>query len=146
MSSISPFGSNSEALYAATLTSAPAASKTSTGSGSNTAATALQDLIPQDTVKLTSPEAREVFQLGRVAYQQQAGNLTSAQATLLDSQIQQLQTAVQSEETGNGGTLSSDQAQNISQLQDGLSHEIFADAHDLSNGSNQIEPPAVPTP
>ena len=145
MSSVSPFSSNSEAIYAARLTSASAASSSNAGSAGTTV-TATPETAPEDTVSLTHTDARELFQLGRVSYQEQAGKLTSAQGSQLDSLIQQLQASVQSDVQSNGSaSLTSSQFQNINQLQDQLSHEIFADAHGLSNGSNSLIPPTTAT-
>lgn len=138
MSSISPL--SSQPIYAATPTPASAASSSPTGSASNQAPVD----TPKDTVSLTRADAREVFQLGRVAYNQQADNITSAQATQLDSLIKQVQTAVTSDLQANGGALTSTQAQTINQQQDGISKEIYANSNDLSNGKNDITPPSIP--
>lgn len=138
MSSISPF--SSDAMYAASLTPAPAASSSKSGLISKQVPVD----TPKDTVDINHTDAREIMQMGRVAYQQQAGKLTSAQATQIDSLISQLQTAVTSDKQANGGTLTSVQAQNITQMQNGISKEIYANAHDISNGSNQIVPPSTP--
>ncbi len=120
MSSISAFSSNVEAIFAAKY--APA-SAPSTSSAASTAGT------PQDTVTLNHPEARELLQLGRVAYNEQAGNLTSAQGAQLDSLIQQTQATITSDIQGSGGTLTAAEAQSVGQLQDGISAQIYTDAN-----------------
>jgi len=126
MSSISAFSSNVEAIFAAKYAPASAPSSSSAASAAGTEST------HQDTVTLNHPEARELLQLGRVAYNEQAGNLTSTQATQLDSLIKQTQATITSDTQGNGGALSSAEAQSISQLQDSISSQIYTTANPTS--------------
>jgi hypothetical protein len=119
MSSISPFSSNIEAIFAAKHAPASAPSASTSGAEST----------PQDTVHINHPEAREVFQLGRVSYNEQAGNLTSAQGAQLDSQIQQTQATITSDTQGSDGTLTAAEDQSIRQLQNGVSAQIYTEAN-----------------
>jgi hypothetical protein len=140
MSSISPFSSNNEAIFAATY--APASAATS-----STSASSVVTPTPQDTVTLSHPEARELLQLGRVSYNEQAGNLTSAQGAQLDSQIQQTQTTIATDAQANGGSLTAAQAQSIAQLQNGLSFQIYGEAAEsqpVGSPSPVILAPAIP--
>ncbi len=132
MSSINALGGHNDALYAASLTPASAASSSSSAAGQVPVDT------PKDSVHLSTAAFREIYQLGRVAYNQQAGNLTSTQASQLDAQIEQLQSSLTS-----GGSSSSSQGPSVSQLQDEISKEIYANAHGISNGGNQIVPPSI---
>lgn len=132
MSSINAVGVHNDALYAASLTPASAAS-----SSSSDASQAPVD-TPKDSVHVSEAAFREIYQLGRVAYNQQAGNLTSTQASQLDAQIEQLQSSLSS-----GGSSGSSQGLTVNQLQNEISKEIYANAHGISNGSNQIVPPSI---
>jgi hypothetical protein len=86
-------------------------------------------------VTISHPEARELLQLGRVAYNEQAGNLTSTQGAQLDSLIQQTQATITSDIQGSSGTLTSAEAQSIGQLQNGISAQIYTDANPTSSAT-----------
>ncbi len=126
MSSISAFSSNIEAIFAAKY--APASAPSTSGAASTTS-------TPQDTVTISHPEARELLQLGRVAYNEQAGNLTRTQGAQLDSLIQQTQATITSDIQGSSGTLTSAEAQSIGQLQNGISAQIYTDANPTSSAT-----------
>jgi hypothetical protein len=58
-----------------------------------------------------------------------AGNLTSDQATDLYQQVASIQSQIAADKQANGGTLSTQDAQTIDQLQSQLSGTIYSDAH-----------------
>lgn len=88
--------------------------------------------VPVDHVDLTHSSAtqRDTSETGRIALNVAAGNLTSDQATELYQQVASIQAQVTSDKQANGGTLSSQDAQTINQLQSQLSGTIYSDAHD----------------
>jgi hypothetical protein len=94
-------------------------------------------------VTINHPEARELLQLGRVAYNEQAGNLTSAQGAQLDTQIEQTQATIKSDAQANGGTLTAADAQSVSQLQNAISSQIYSQANGAATGTPS---PGIPTP
>jgi hypothetical protein len=132
MSSISALSNSIEAIFAAKFAPASAAPTSTSGSAPVAAA-------PQDTVTINHPEARELLQLGRVAYNEQAGNLTSAQGAALDSQIKQTQATIKTDAQANGGTLTAADAQSVAQLQNGISSQIYSQANGVA-----IDPPVAP--
>ena len=136
MSSISAFSSNIEAIFAAKYAPASAAPSSTPGSAASAG-------TPQDTVTINHPEARELLQLGRVAYNEQAGNLTSAQGAQLDTQIEQTQATIKSDAQANGGTLTAADAQSVSQLQNAISSQIYSQANGAATGTPS---PGIPTP
>ena len=82
-----------------------------------------------DTVQLSSAALREIALAGRVALNEQAGNITSGQAGQLNGQTSSIQTQIAADKQANGGTLSSSDAQAIQQLQNQLSQTVYSDAH-----------------
>jgi hypothetical protein len=96
--------------------------------------------VSADTVQLSPAALREIALTGRVALNQQAGNITSAQATQLNGQISSIQSQIAADKQANGGTLSSSDAQAIQQLQKQLSQTIYSDAH---NGAAAPTDPTV---
>lgn len=83
----------------------------------------------QDVVDLSPAAQRETMETGRIALNAEAGNLTSAQASQLYQQVASIQTQITSDKQADGGTLSSQDAQSINQLQNQLSATIYSDAH-----------------
>ncbi len=85
--------------------------------------------LAQDVVDLSPAAQRETMETGRIALNAQAGNLTAAQASQLYQQVASIQTQITSDKQAGGGTLSSQDAQSINQLQNQLSATIYSDAH-----------------
>jgi len=81
---------------------------------------------------VTRAGAREALQAGRIALNETAGNLSSAQATQLTSQLVTIQQQIASDEQANGGTLSAADAKAINQAQNQLSQQIYDTAHSAS--------------
>jgi predicted phage-related endonuclease len=81
---------------------------------------------------VTKAGAREAVQAGRIALNETAGNLSSAQATQLSSQLGTIQQQIASEEQANGGSLSTADAKAINQAQNQLSQQIYDTAHSAS--------------
>lgn len=75
---------------------------------------------------------------GRVALNEQAGNISNNQAAQLNGQISSIQSQIVADKQANGGTLSSSDAQTIQQLQTQLSQTVYGDAH------NGAAAPTVP--
>ena len=88
---------------------------------------------PPHTFNLT--DARQLFQTGRVTLDEKAGKLSSTQATQLFSQIQSTQSTVTADLQASGGSLTTSQAQAVTQLQNQISAQIYSAAHP-SGGSN----------
>lgn len=78
---------------------------------------------------ITSSDARQVFQAGRVALDEQSGKLTSTQAAQLSSQIASTQSTVTADLKASGGTLTASQAQAVTLLQNQLSAQIYQTAN-----------------
>jgi hypothetical protein len=133
MSSISAFNSNTEAIVVAKHPPVSAAPTSTSGSAPSAAA-------PQDTVTIHHPETRELLQLGRVAYQEQAGKLTSDQAAQLDTEIQQTQATIKTDAQANAGALTAADLQSVAQLQNATSSQIYSQAHGVA-----IDPPVAPS-
>jgi hypothetical protein len=91
-----------------------------------------------DSLQLSPAALREVAQAGRVALNDQAGNITSDQATQLYGQIAGIHSQIVADRQADGGSLSPADAQAIQQLQNQLSQTIYSDAH------NGAAPPADP--
>lgn len=106
------------------------------------AASANSDPVPVDQVDIT-PTAdallRDASETGRIALNAAAGNLTGSQATQLYQQIASIQTQIGTDKQADGGSLSSQDAQTINQLQSQLSATIYSDAH------NGAAPPSTPS-
>ena len=97
--------------------------------------------IPVDQVEISPTSAamrRETSETGRIALNVQAGNLTSDQATQLYQQVASIQAQIEAYKQADGGTLSSQDAQTINELQSQLSASIYSDAH------NGAAPPTTP--
>jgi hypothetical protein len=73
---------------------------------------------------------RQAYLGGRIALNEKAGNLTRAEAGTLFSQVDSIRQQIAAGKQANGGTLSPEDAQVISQLQDQLSRQIHDLAHD----------------
>lgn len=69
-------------------------------------------------------EIRNIDQAVRIGVDEKAGNLTSTQASTLDSQIQTTQQQILSDQAGNNGSLTSAEAAAINQTQSLLSTQI----------------------
>jgi hypothetical protein len=112
-------------------TYAPVASPKTVGSATSSAAgsTAQTPDRSADTVQLSPAALREIALAGRVALNEQAGNITSGQAGQLNGQTSSIQTQIAADKQANGGTLSSSDAQAIQQLQNQLSETVYSDAH-----------------
>ncbi|MGC9949765.1 MAG: hypothetical protein ABSF64_25635 [Bryobacteraceae bacterium] len=93
---------------------------------------ATSEAAPVDQVDIThagDPMTRQASEAGRIALNAAAGNLTSDQATQLYQQLASIQTEIAADKQANGGTLSTQDAQSIYQLQSQLSGTIYSDAH-----------------
>lgn len=90
-----------------------------------------------DSVQL-SPAAREASLTGRIAMNQDAGNISGSQAQPLYSQVSFIQSQITTDEQNDGGTLSPSDAQNIAHLQSYVGDSLCSDAH------NGAPPPANP--
>jgi len=115
-------------------TYAPPASPKAVGSGASLSSgaaggTAQTPDVPADTLHLSSAALREIALTGRVALNEQAGNITSQQAAQLNGQTSSIQSQIAADKQANGGTLSSSDAQAIQQLQNQLSQTVYSDAH-----------------
>jgi len=98
--------------------------------------------VPVDQVDIThNSDAmhRQISETGRIALNAAAGTLTSAQATQLYQQVASIQAQITADTQANGGTLTPQDADSISQLQSQLSATIYSDAH------NGAAPPPNPT-
>jgi hypothetical protein len=72
---------------------------------------------------------REDLEAGRIALNEQAGNLTSGQAQQLGSQLATIQQQVASDKTANGGTLSPAEAKAVNRTQNQFSQQIYTAVH-----------------
>src|SRR5579871_4062656 len=72
---------------------------------------------PADVVQLSPAALREVALTGRIALNQEAGNLSSDQTSQLYSQVSSIRSQIVADKQANGGTLSPTDAQAIKQLQ-----------------------------
>jgi hypothetical protein len=68
---------------------------------------------------------REALQAGRIQMGEQAGNLTTSQAQQLMTQQYQIDGQISTDKAANGGTLTSAETQQVSQLQDQASKQIY---------------------
>jgi hypothetical protein len=84
---------------------------------------------PADTLQLSSTALQELALTGRIALNEQAGNISSDQAAQLNGQTSAIQSQIAADKQANGGTLSSSDAQAIQQLQAQLSQTVYSDAH-----------------
>ncbi len=84
---------------------------------------------PPSDPNVTRAGAREDLQSGRIALNEKAGNLSSAQAQQLSSQLGAIHQQIVTDEQANGGALSPADAQAINQQQTQLSQQIYTDAH-----------------
>jgi hypothetical protein len=80
----------------------------------------------------TRAGARQGLEAGRITLNEQAGNLTGAQAQQLSSQQSTISQQITADEQANGGTLSTADKQAINQMQSHLSQQIYATAHGAS--------------
>src|SRR5271163_3593223 len=94
---------------------APAASSKTAGAGTASAAGSKVQTpdVPADTLELSAAALQELALTGRVALNEQAGNLTSDQAAQLNGQTSSIQSQIVADKQANGGTLSSSDAQAI---------------------------------
>jgi hypothetical protein len=86
---------------------------------------------------VTRAGAREAVQAGRIALNETAGNLTSAQAGQLSSQISTTQQQIASDKQANGGSLSAADAKAINQTQNQLSRQIYDTAHSATSADSE---------
>ena len=112
---------------------------TSSAPPAATAGSPPNESVPVDHVDLSSasPTAQDTSETGRIALNLAAGNLTSDQATDLYQQVASIQSQIAADKQANGGTLSTQDAQTIDQLQSQLSGTIYSDAH------NDAAPPTT---
>jgi hypothetical protein len=108
-------------LYApATSTPQKSASPSATTAGSTQEA---------DSVQLSPTALREVALTGRISVNEQAGNLSGAQAQQLYGQLSSIHSQIATDRQAGGGTLSPTQAQAIQQSENQLSQTVYSDAH-----------------
>ncbi|MFN7996281.1 MAG: hypothetical protein U0Q18_21900 [Bryobacteraceae bacterium] len=88
---------------------------------------------PPSDVTPTQAGLREAMQAGRIALNEQAGNLTSSQVQQLGAQQAQIDQLIASDQQQNSGPLTPQQQATISQMQDQASQAIYQAAH--SSGS-----------
>jgi hypothetical protein len=84
---------------------------------------------PPSDPNATVAGTRQTLQAGRIALNEQAGNLTRTQAQQLASQLSATQQQIAAHEQANGGSLSPADAQAINQLQNQASQQIYQAAH-----------------
>jgi hypothetical protein len=75
---------------------------------------------------------REALQAGRIQLNEQAGNLGSSQAQQLMQQQYSIDRQIATDTQANGGPLTQAQAQQINQLQDQASTQIYQTAHNAT--------------
>jgi|ERR1700722_3869369 len=108
-------------------TYAPRVSPKAVGSGTTSSSAAPDE--PADTLQLSPAAVREMALAGRIALNEQAGNISSELAAPLNGQTSELEDQIVSDEQNNGGTLTPTEAQNIQQLQTQESQSIYSAAH-----------------
>jgi hypothetical protein len=84
---------------------------------------------PPSDPHVTLAGAREALEAGRIALNENAGNLGGDQAQQLGSQLGTIHQQIAADEQANGGTLSATDAQAINQLQNQFSQQIYEAAH-----------------
>jgi|HubBroStandDraft_6_1064221.scaffolds.fasta_scaffold297459_2 hypothetical protein len=107
---------------------APLVSPKAVGSGTTSSSAAPAQ--PADTLRLSPAAVRELALAGRIALNEQAGNISSELAAQLNGQTSEIQDQIVADEQNNGGTLTSSEAQSIQQLQTQESQRIYSAAHD----------------
>jgi hypothetical protein len=95
---------------------------------------------PPADPNVTQAGARQDMEAGRIALNVNAGNLSSAQAQPLSSQLGTIQQQIVADEQANGGTLSTTDAQAINQLQNQLSQQIYDTAHGGAASQATVKP------
>ncbi|HTQ56264.1 MAG TPA: hypothetical protein VMI94_17470 [Bryobacteraceae bacterium] len=91
-----------------------------------------------DTLELSPAAIRETQLTGRIAWNQEQGNISSDQAKQLYSQVSSIHNQIVADRQNDGGTLSTADAQTVSQMQDALRQTLYSEAHDgasLPSGS-----------
>ena len=78
---------------------------------------------------------REALLAGRITLNEQAGNLSSAQAQPLMQQQAQIDQQIAADKEANGGSLTQAQAQQINQLQDAANKQVYQAVHNAGSGT-----------
>lgn len=100
---------------------------------------------PVDTVHISLAATRELLQFSRVLAGQKNGTLSSSEVQQLGSQLKDLNSQISAAK--NGGPISNTQKQDINQLQNQISKEIYGYAHgNLVQGAPVPVPPVSATP
>jgi len=86
---------------------------------------------------VTQAGAREAVQAGRIALNETAGNLSSDQASQLNSQLSTIQQQIVSDKQANGGSLSAADASAINRTQSQLSRQIYDAAHNAASPDSE---------
>jgi len=86
---------------------------------------------PPSDPNTTGTGRRDSIEAGRIALNEHAGNLSSAQSQQLGSQLSTIQQQIVTDQQANGGTLTPTDAQAINQLQSQLSQQIYNTAHNV---------------
>jgi len=84
---------------------------------------------PPSNPNVTQAGEREAVEAGRIVLNEKAGNVTTAQAQQLGSQLATIHQQIAADEQANGGPLNPADAQAINQLQNQFSQQIYEAAH-----------------
>ncbi len=93
----------------------------------------------RDSIEL-SAGSRTLIQVGRIALNEKAGNLTSAQASQLYAQVAATQNLIKTDQAANGGSLNAADLESIRKAQDATGQQIYSAAH---NGAAAPAPGTV---
>ena len=96
-----------------------------------------------DTAHISLAATRQLLQLGRVLAGTKNGNLTSDESSQIDSQLKDLHSQISAAKSSDQGTVSGTQKQDINQLQNQISAEIFGYTHNGNPIGSTAPPPAA---